>query len=93
MCFYGALTPQHVCFHEELIAWPDWGIETFLTVTDPSGQPWQSHVGFVQQNVGRISPSPKETVAMLVGMPEMIQANTELLRRLGFLPDAILLNY
>jgi hypothetical protein len=30
---------------------------------------------------------------MLVGMPEMIQANTELLRRLGFLPDAILLNY
>lgn len=93
MCFYGALTPQHLCFHEELIAWPDWGIETFLTVTDPSGQPWHNHIGFVQQNVGRISPSPKETVAMLVGMPEMIQENTELLRRLGFLPDAILLNY
>jgi hypothetical protein len=26
-------------------------------------------------------------------MPEMIQENAELLRRLGFLPDAILLNY
>jgi NAD(P)H-flavin reductase len=93
MCFYGALTPQHLCFHEELSAWPDWGVETFLTVTDPNGQPWHSHVGFVQQHLGRISPSPKETVAMLVGMPEMIQENTELLRRLGFLPDAILLNY
>jgi NAD(P)H-flavin reductase len=93
MCFYGALTPQHLCFHEELGAWPEWGVETFLTVTDPNGQPWQSHVGFVQHHVGRISPSPKETVAMLVGMPEMIQENTELLRRLGFLPDAILLNY
>jgi NAD(P)H-flavin reductase len=93
MCFYGALTPQHLCFHEELSAWSDWGVETFVTVTDPNGQPWQSHVGFVQQQIGRISPSPKETVAMLVGMPEMIQENMELLRRLGFLPDAILLNY
>jgi len=92
MCFYGALTPQHLCFHNELSAWPDWGVETFVTVTDPDGQPWQSHVGFVQHHVGRISPSPKETVAMLVGMPEMIQENTDLLRRLGFLPDAILLN-
>ncbi len=93
MCFYGALTPQHVCFHDEMREWLEWGVETFVSVTDPNGQPWQSHVGFVQQNVGRVGPSSKDTVAMLVGMPEMIQANTELLRRLGFLPNAILLNY
>lgn len=92
-CFYGVLTPQHFCFHDEISAWPEWGVETFLTVTDPNGLPWNSHIGFVQQHVARVGPSPKETVAMLVGMPEMIQANTELLRRLGFLPDAILLNY
>ena len=91
--FYGALTPHHLCFHEEIRDWPDIGVETFLTVTDPTGQPWNSHVGFVQQHVAQVGPSPKSTVAMLVGMPEMIQANTELLRRLGFLPDAILLNY
>jgi len=93
MCFYGVLTPQHLCFHDEVGAWPEWGVETFLTVTDPNGQPWHSHVGFVQQHIARVGPSSKETVAMLVGMPEMIRENTELLRRLGFLPDAILLNY
>ncbi len=93
LCFYGVLTPRHVCFPDEIREWPDWGVETFLTVTDPDGAPWNSHIGFVQQQVARIGPSPKETIAMLVGMPEMIQANTELLRRLGFLPDAILLNY
>ncbi|HUJ79089.1 MAG TPA: hypothetical protein VLY45_02095 [Nitrospiria bacterium] len=93
MCFYGVLTPHHLCFHDEIRAWREWGVETFLTVTDPGGEPWHSHVGFVQQQVARVGPSAEETVAMLVGMPEMIQENTELLRRLGFLPDAILLNY
>ena len=93
MCFYGVLTPQHLCFQDEVGDWPEWGVETFLTVTDPNGQPWHSHVGFVQQHVARVGPSSKETIAMLVGMPEMIRENTELLRRLGFLPDAILLNY
>ena len=62
-------------------------------MTDADGQPWDGHVGFVQQQVDRIAPSPNNTVAMLVGMKEMVQANTEILKKLGFLPDAILLNY
>ena len=93
MFCYGVLTPRHFCYLDDIKQWPDWKVETILTVTDPDGLPWQSHVGFVQQQIAQLSPSSQDTVAMLVGMPEMIRENTELLRRLGFLPDAILLNY
>jgi NAD(P)H-flavin reductase len=90
---YGVLTPQHFCYMDDLHHWSRSSVQVHLTVTFPEGTSWMGHSGFVQDILKKIKPQPTHTVALLVGMNEMIQENTRLLLEMGFAPGNILLNY
>lgn len=90
---YGVLTPQHCCYMDDLHHWSRNSVHVHLTVTFPEGTSWVGHTGFVQDVVRKIKPSPVNTIALLVGMKEMIQENTQLLLEMGFPQADILLNY
>lgn len=90
---YGALTPDHLCYPDDIRDWDRQGIRTHLIVTNFGESAWTGPSGFVQDLLLKIRPSPVNTVAMLVGMREMIEQNTHLLLELGFPRDKILLNF
>jgi NAD(P)H-flavin reductase len=90
---YGVLTPRHFCYMDDLHHWSRNSVQVHLTVTFPEGTSWMGHSGFVQDVLKKIKPRPTRTVALLVGMKEMIQENTQLLLEMGFAPEDILLNY
>lgn len=90
---YGVLTPQHFCYMNDLHHWSRNSVHVHLTVTFPEGTSWKGHAGFVQDVLRKIKPSPTNTVALLVGMDQMIQDNTQLLLEMGFAQENILLNY
>ena len=90
---YGVLTPQHFCYMNDLQHWSRNSVHMHLTVTFPEGTSWKGHAGFVQAVLRRIKPNPTNTVALLVGMNEMIQDNTQLLLEMGFPEGNILLNH
>jgi len=90
---YGVLTPQHFCYANELTQWGQDHVQVHLTVTYPEGTSWTGHTGFVQDILKKIRPKPENTVALLVGMKEMVQENTQLLLEMGFPNEDILLNY
>ncbi len=90
---YGVLTPNHFCYLDDLHAWSRNSVDVRLTVTFPEGTSWVGDSGFVQDIVRKMRPNSRDTVAMLVGMKEMIEDNTRLLTDLGFPAQHILLNY
>ena len=90
---YGVLTPQHFCYLDDLHQWSRNSVQVHLTVTFPEGTSWLGHSGLVQEVLKKIKPRPDNTVALLVGMKEMIQENTQLLLEMGFAPENLLLNY
>jgi NAD(P)H-flavin reductase len=90
---YGVLTPSHWCYRSDFAAWQSVGVHTRVTVTATEGQAWDGPVGFVQSLLSGVEIEPQRTVACLVGMKEMVRANTELLVERGIPADRILLNF
>ncbi len=81
---YGALTPEHVVFDQELTALRDAAIEVKVTVTEPMSS-WTGPVGRVQALLP--ADGLEDTVALLCGQPEMTDDVAGLLRARG-LPAA-----
>ena len=90
---YGVLTPDHFCYSEEMEDWSRSRVQVHRTVTYPEGTGWIGQQGFVQDVLKGLRPGPENSVAMLVGMKEMVEENTRLLLELGFPKEKILLNY
>lgn len=90
---YGVLTPPHCCYRSDFEIWRAAGVEVHVTVTSTGGCSWDGPVGFVQDLLPTLGIEPSRTVACLVGMKEMVQANTERLRDFGVPPERILLNF
>lgn len=90
---HGVLTPPHRCYRSDFETWRTAGVDARVTVTSPSGHPWDGPVGFVQELLPTLQIDPQRTVACLVGMKEMVHANTERLQQLGIPSDRILLNF
>jgi len=93
MLFQGVLTPSHFPYEDEMKDWSQRGIQVCRTVTFPENTDWTGHCGFVQSVLEKVRPKPDNTVVYLAGMTEMIEQTTELLKRLGFKAEDILLNY
>lgn len=93
MLFQGVLTPQHFPYEEEMEDWSRQGIQVYRTVTFPENTGWTGYSGFVQGVLEVVKPNPHNTIVYLAGMKEMIEQSTELLKRLGFQAEDILLNY
>ncbi len=90
---YGVLTPPHCCYRSDIEDWRAAGVDIRVTVTSTGGSPWSGPVGFVQDLLATLCIDPQRTVACLVGMKDMVQANTERLRDIGIPPERILLNF
>ncbi|MBI1823053.1 MAG: hypothetical protein HY200_00090 [Nitrospirae bacterium] len=90
--YYGALTPAHLCYRDEIRDLRKKDIQVFLTVTTPDSE-WAGRTGFVQSHFSDAIPDPEKCVALLVGMKEMIDQSREELIRVGLKPEQILLNY
>jgi NAD(P)H-flavin reductase len=90
---YGVLTPSHCCYQSDVAGWRTAGVDTRVTVTSAAGGPWDGPVGFVQDLLPALRLVPERTVVCLVGMKEMVQANADLLRKIGIPAERILLNF
>jgi NAD(P)H-flavin reductase len=90
---HGVLTPRHTCYRSDFEHWQTAGVDARVTVTSTEGLPWSGPVGFVQDLLPSLRLDPRRTVACLVGMKEMVQANTEHLLHIGLPAHRILLNF
>jgi NAD(P)H-flavin reductase len=93
MLFQGVLTPSHFPYGAEMEDWSRQGIKVYRTVTYPENTGWTGHSGFVQHVLEKAEPKPQNTIVYLAGMKEMIDQTTEVLKRMGFPAEDILLNY
>ena len=93
MLFQGVLTPRHFTYEAEMEDWSRQGIKVYRTVTYPENTDWTGYSGFVQNILEQVKPGPQNAVVFLAGMQEMIEQTTDLLKRLGFQKENILLNY
>ncbi len=90
--YYGVLTPGHFCHREEIRDLRKKDIQVYLTVTTPDAE-WAGRTGFVQSHFAEAIPDPQNSIALLVGMKEMIEETRAELTRIGLKPEQILLNY
>lgn len=91
---HGVLTPRHWCYEGEFPAWRAAGVDARVTVTSAGDDAsWSGPIGFVQDLLPALDLNPAHTVACLVGMKDMVAANTTILRAMGVPPDQILLNF
>lgn len=90
---HGVLTPPHRCYQSDFETWRTAGVDARVTVTSTAGHSWTGAVGFVQDLLPTLRIDPRQTVTCLVGMKEMVHANTERLQQLGIPSERILLNF
>ena len=88
----GARTVADLVYKNELEDWTSMsGIKTIVTV-DPGGETpdWKGEIGFVPTVVEKVSPSAKDTIAILCGPPLMIRYTFPILEKLGFKEENII---
>lgn len=90
---HGVLTPHHCCYRSDFERWRAAGVDARVTVTSTEGLSWSGPVGFVQDLLPSLRIDPQRTVACLVGMKEMVHANTERLLQIGLPAQRVLLNF
>ena len=86
---YGARSTADLCYmdeFEEMEARDD--VDVHLSI-DKAEDGWKRFVGFVPDNLKRLKPSPKGTIAITCGPPIMIKFVIQALEGLGFTPDQI----
>ena len=86
---YGARSTADLCYmdeFEEMEARDD--VNVHLSI-DKEEKGWTRFVGFVPDNLKRLKPSPKDTIAITCGPPIMIKFVIQALEGLGFTPDQI----
>ena len=88
----GARTVADLVYKNEIEDWKSMsGIKTIVTV-DPGGETpdWKGEIGFVPTIVEKVSPSAKDTIAILCGPPLMIRYTFPILEKLGFKEENII---
>ena len=88
----GARTVADLVYKNEIEDWKSMsGIKTVVTV-DPGGETpdWKGEIGFVPTIVEKVSPSAKDTIAILCGPPLMIRYTFPILEKLGFKEENII---
>jgi NAD(P)H-flavin reductase len=90
---YGARTPAHMLFREELVSLTDVeAVNTLLTVdSDPDGT-WKHHVGLLPALFEKVDVDPARTYAAVVGPPIVYKLVLAELLKLKFPKDRILMS-
>lgn len=90
---YGARTPDHFCYGDEVDEWEAAGVELRRVISRPDGHDWSGPTGYVQSLLDHVLPDLSTPVALICGSREMIGETRERLLQMGFAPEAILTNY
>jgi len=90
--YAGFLTQLHRLLVDETMNLNEHGIDVHTTFTHDHGG-WNGPIGYVQDALKDLSPSPKNTIVCLAGMTTMIEGCTDILHKLGFADDQIVLNF
>lgn len=90
---YGARSPEHVLFRDELESMSRRGdADIVLTVDETAGQPWSGATGFVTDLIDGIDLDPATTHAVACGPPVFYKFVLDRLVRAGFGKDRIFLS-
>jgi NAD(P)H-flavin reductase len=90
---YGARTPEHFCYGDEVESWKAAGVELRQVVSRPDGYEWAGQTGYVQSLLDNVLPTLSDPVALVCGSREMIEQTRDRLHEMGFEPGRILTNY
>ncbi len=90
---YGARTPDHFCYTDEIESWKAAGVELRQVVSNPDGYEWAGSTGYVQSLLDNVLPNLSDPVALVCGSREMIEQTRDRLHEMGFAPERILTNY
>lgn len=90
---YGVKTVSDFPFKDTLRDWMG-SIEVYDIISTPTTDKniWNGEIGYVQDILKKISPSPKEAIALVVGSKQMFTEVSEILRGFGFTDEQILTN-
>ena len=85
---YGARSRADLVREAELVGLRDRGVKVHLSIDAPE-EGWDEFVGFVPDNLLRVSPSPENSIAVTCGPPIMMKFVIQNLQKLGFNADQI----
>ena len=90
---YGARTPEHFCYGDEVETWKAAGVELRQVVSRPDGYEWSGQTGYVQSLLDNVLPTLSDPVALVCGSRQMIEQTRDRLHEMGFESEKILTNY
>jgi NAD(P)H-flavin reductase len=92
MLIYGARTPFHIPFRDEIATWRA-RIEVYKAMSQPGDSDWSGYVGYVQHIIEGLDIPADNTIACVCGMPAMVDAVKKKLADLGIPEDDVYLNF
>jgi NAD(P)H-flavin reductase len=87
---YGARSPSDLCFNYDLDKWNQDKTVNMVTTVDKGDKDWRGREGFVPQVLEQVSPSARNSVAIVCGPPIMIRFTFPVLDKLGFTPEQMI---
>lgn len=90
--FYGAHNPDEFAYARKFSEWEKNDVKISRIISNTAHKEWKGPVGHVEQLIPTKF-DPKKTVALLCGMPAMVQEMTEELSNRGLPKNQILTNY
>jgi NAD(P)H-flavin reductase len=91
--FFGARTPRHFAYQDELPAWQQEGVQVVRVVSRDDTSDVGYVKGYVQNAIQAHPLTPANTVAFVCGMRDMVEAVTTELARHGVPGDRIFQNF
>jgi sulfhydrogenase subunit gamma (sulfur reductase) len=82
--FYGARSPEHITYADEIEQWQSSGDAEINITVDVGDDEWKGHVGVITTLLEDVGPSPQNAVTMTCGPPIMIHFVLPTLEKLGF---------
>jgi len=89
---YGARTPKHLVFYEELQSWRARNDLRFQVTVDVAGREWYGDVGVVTTRIPDTRFEPANTVAFVCGPEVMMRFTAQALLARGIGPDSMYLS-
>ena len=86
---YGARTPKHLVFYDELQTWRSRSDLRFQVTVDAAGREWYGDVGVVTTRIPDTRFEPSQTVAFVCGPEVMMRFTVQALLARGIGPDSI----
>jgi NAD(P)H-flavin reductase len=92
--FYGARTPQHFAYEDEVATWEHHGIRVVRTISRPDqGNGWPGATGYVQNHLTKDHVSPGRCAVFICGTKGMSEGIAAQLGRLGINDQVLLTNF